>query len=74
MLNFIIGSLAATYLFAGITSWLVAALELMGQTDNQYMVWLREASRKNVAAEGLSVAYLVLLWPLHLGLKAAFKK
>ena len=74
MMNFIIGSLAASYLFAGITSWLVAALELMGQTDNPYMVWLRETSRKNVVVEGLSVAYLVLGWPLHLGLKAAFKK
>lgn len=74
MTTIIIGSLSAAYLFAGITSWLVAALELMGQTDNLYMNWLREVSRKNVVAEGLSVAYLVLLWPLHLGLKAAFKE
>lgn len=74
MTAIIIGSLSAAYLFAGITSWLVASLEMLGYTENPYTNWLREASRKNVVVEGLSVAYLVLLWPLHLGLKAAFKK
>jgi len=73
MLSIVIGAAAAAYFFAGITSWLVAALEMMGHTDNPYMVWLRETSRKNVVLEGLSVAYLVLGWPLHLVLKAAFK-
>jgi hypothetical protein len=69
-----IGAVTSVYLFAGITSWLVAALEMMGQTDNPYLTWLRETSKKNVLLEGLSVAYLTLLWPLHLALKAAFKK
>lgn len=73
MISVLIGAASAAYFFAGITSWLVAALELMGHTDNSYMVWLRETSRKNIVFEGLSVVYLVFGWPLHLVLKAAFK-
>lgn len=74
MLSIAIGSVSALYVFFGIVSWLVAALEMLGHTDNPYVLWLRETSRKNVVLEGLSVAYLVLLWPLHLALKTALKK
>jgi len=73
-LTIAIGAASAAYLFAGIVSWLAAALEMMGQTNNRYLTWLRETSKSNVVAEGLSVAYLTLLWPLHLTLKATFKK
>jgi hypothetical protein len=70
----VIGAISAVYLFAGITSWLITALEMLGHTDNPYLVWLRDASKKNLVLEGASVGYLVLLWPVHLALKSVFKK
>lgn len=69
-----VGAASAVYLFAGITSWLVAALEMLGSTDNPYLVWLRDTSKKNFFLEGLMVVYLTLLWPVHLALKTALKK
>lgn len=74
MISIAIGAVSAVYLFAGIMSWLITALEMLGHTDNSYLVWLNNTSKKNVIFEGVSVGYLVLLWPLHLALKSAFKK
>lgn len=74
MISMIIGASLAAYIFAGIMSWLITALEVLGHTDNTYLTWLRDASKKNVMLEGISVGYLVLLWPLHLALKSALKK
>lgn len=67
------GAASAVYLFVGIVSWLVAALEMMGHNESPYMKWLFETSKKNVFFEGLSVAYLTLLWPVHLTLKSLTK-
>ena len=46
---------------------------MLGHTDTHTWVWWRETSGKNVALEAMAVGYLVLLWPLHLGLKAVFR-
>lgn len=74
MMTLVTSILGSLYLFFGFFSWLTTAVELMGETDNRYLRVLKEYSKKNVAMEVVSVIYLGLLWPLHLGLKAAFKE
>jgi len=74
MTKIVIASLiGAAYLFVGIVNWLVSALELLGDTSkNQYLSSVNSFSKKNIATEVFSVAYLVLAWPLHLALKSSF--
>ena len=68
-----IGAAAAVYLAIGFFSWIITAIEMMGHTESPYMKWLFETSKKNLFFEGLSVAYLSLLWPVHLTLKTLLK-
>ena len=69
----VIGAAVAVYLAIGFFSWIITAIELMGHNESSYMKWLFETSKKNVFFEGLSVAYLALLWPVHLVLKSLLK-
>lgn len=69
----VIGAAVAVYLVIGFFSWIITAVELMGHTESPYMRWLFDTSKKNVVLEGLSVAYLTLLWPVHLALKTLWK-
>lgn len=69
----VIGAAAAVYLVIGFFSWIITAVELMGHNESPYMKWLFETSKKNVFLECLSVAYLTLLWPVHLSLKTLWK-
>lgn len=70
----IISVVSAVYLSAGFLSWLISAVEMLGDTSNNlYLDRLSKFSRLNVATEVLTFLYLTLGWPVHQALKAAFK-
>lgn len=75
MITLTISAILAVYLFAGFFNWLIAAVEMMGDTsNNSYLLRLNSFSKLGVLAEVTSVAYLIIGWPLHQLLKAIFKK
>jgi hypothetical protein len=66
--------LGAAYLFGGLVNWLIAAVEMLGNTtSNVYLDSVNNFSKRGVFNEVATVAYLFLAWPLHLALKTAFK-
>lgn len=74
MTLFFISASIAVYMVGGLLSWLISAVEMLGDTsDNLYLDRLSKFSRLNVATEVLTFLYLVLGWPVHQALKAAFK-
>jgi len=75
MTLFLLGTAFAAYLGGGFLTWLISAVEMLGDTsNNSYLDSLRNFSKRNVTSEVLTFVYLILAWPLHQALKAASKK
>lgn len=71
MLTASLGALGALYIFAGFAVWLNTAVAMIGDlSGDPYTSWLKEQSRKSALFEGLVLSYLLLLWPVHLTVKA----
>lgn len=74
MLTLTLGAAGALYMFAGFATWLNTAVAMIGDlSDDPYVSWLKEQSRKNAVLEVLVLSYLLLLWPVHFAIKASLK-
>lgn len=74
MLTLLIGTVSAFYLGGGFLTWLITAVEMLGDVSgNSYLASLNDFSKRSTVTEVLTFIYLILGWPVHQVLKVVYK-